>query len=77
LRFRKYANSLLFSVLESNSFPVCLAKAAKSFTEPGSVDVTRNISPDCISASAFLARSIGKGQLRPRASSSLLKFISL
>src|SRR5690606_2878910 len=46
-----------------------------SLTEPESVDVTRSTWPELRSLSAFLVLMIGSGQFRPRASSSLSKFI--
>ena len=58
------------SAEDSNGLPVCLAKASKSFTEPGSVEMISNVWPDCISPSVFFARSIGRGQFNPEASSS-------
>src|SRR5260221_50602 len=64
-------NSLGVSVEDTSGLPVCLQKAAKSFTAPGSVATTRRVCPDSISASAFLARRIGKGQFRPLTSRSL------
>src|SRR5512134_1814624 len=75
--FMKNMYSPLASAEDSSSFPVCLAKACMSFTEPGSVAMILSTWPDCISASDFLVRRIGSGQFRPRASSSLSKFISL
>src|SRR6188768_3045384 len=55
---------------ESSSLPVWRQNAWKSFTEPGSVAVTLSTWPDCSSPSAFLARRMGSGQLRPFTSSS-------
>ncbi len=71
----KNVYSLFASACDSSSLPVCLEKAWKSFTEPGSVATMRSTWPLVMSASAFLARRMGSGQLSPRASSSLSKFI--
>ena len=59
----------------SSSLPVCLAKAWKSFTEPGSVAITLSTWPLASSPSAFLAFRMGSGQFSPRASRSLSKFM--
>jgi hypothetical protein len=64
-----------FVLLQHPSLPVCLANAAKSFTEPGSVATIRSTCPACISANPFFARKMGSGQFKPRASTSLSKFI--
>jgi hypothetical protein len=77
LRFRKYSNSLLTSMCDKSSLPVCFEKALKSRTEPGSVAITRKTSPVIISAKAFFAFKIGSGQFNPRASSSLLNCMIL
>jgi len=56
---------------ESRSgFPVCLEKASKSLTEPGSVATMRNTCPLDILPRVFFALSMGRGQFRPHASSS-------
>src|SRR3569833_633314 len=73
--FMKKVNSPPASAVDSSSLPVCLAKAAKSLTEPGSVDRIFSTCPLATSARAFLARRMGRGQFRPRASSSLSKFM--
>jgi len=44
-------------------------------TDPGSVATIRSTWPLDSSVSAFFARRIGSGQLRPRASRSLSKFV--
>src|SRR4030067_3709563 len=75
--FIKKVNSPPASAVDSSSLPVCLAKAAKSLTEPGSVDRIFSTCPLVTSPRAFLARRIGRGQFRPRASSSLSKFIQV
>src|SRR3972149_3138209 len=69
LRIWKTYSPLLCSE-ETNSFPVALQKASKSFTEPGSVARTRKTSPCCNPLMTFFARRMGNGQFNPRASSS-------
>src|SRR5450830_749617 len=71
LRCIKKTNSVPVCTCDSSALPVCLAKAWKSRTEPGSVAMMRSTSPLCSSANAFFAFRIGKGQFKPRASSSL------
>jgi len=53
------------SVEDSSSFPVCLQKASKSFTEPGSVAIIFNVCAASKPLIAFFARKIGNGQLKP------------
>src|SRR4051812_24436077 len=67
--FMKNMNSLLAVSAASNSLPVCLENAWKSFTAPGSVAITRNTCPETMSFSDFLVRKMGSGQFNPRASS--------
>ena len=43
------------SPLDSSSLPVCLQKASKSFTEPGSVAIILRVWPASIAEIAFLA----------------------
>src|SRR6266545_2021503 len=73
--FMKNVNSLAVADCDNSALPVCFENASKSFTEPGSVATMRSTWPLVISVSAFLALRIGSGQLRPRASSSLSKFM--
>ena len=74
----KNVNASPLSTVDSSALPVCLQKAAKSLTEPGSVEMTCSTCPDVMSVSAFLARKMGSGQLRPftsRALSMVVVFI--
>jgi len=63
LRFMKKINSRFSSVCSNRAFPVCLANAWKSLTEPVSVAITRKTSPLNMSARAFLVFRIGRGSL--------------
>src|SRR6185295_2425216 len=73
--FMKKVNSRFASSCDSSSCPVWRAKVWKSFTEPGSVASTFSTCPERRSVSAFFVRRMGSGQFRPRASSSLSKFM--
>src|SRR5689334_19367035 len=75
--FRKNVNSLAVDACDSSALPVCLEKASKSLTEPGSVATIRSTCPLVMSVKAFFALRMGNGQLRPRASRSLSKFMAL
>lgn len=76
-RRRTWMNSSPCVCCSTSSLPVCRAKAWKSRMEPGSVAITLSNWPLTIFARAFFALSIGNGQLRPRASSSLSIFMFL
>src|SRR6185436_906662 len=73
----KKMNSLFASACETSSWPVWREKVWKSLTAPGSVATTFSTWPEARSVSAFLVRRIGSGQLSPRVSSSLSKFMKL
>src|SRR5688572_9816296 len=73
----KKMNSFSAFSEDSRALPVWREKAWKSLTEPGSVASTLSTWPDAMSVSAFLVRSIGSGQLSPRASSSLSNWMAV
>src|SRR5439155_12982056 len=70
LRRNKKKNAPSCSPCCRSWLPVCFANASKSRTDAGSVDRMRSTSPLAMPLRAFLERRTGKGQFKPRASTS-------